>query len=85
MTGVLGLEFLILDAGRAGGPIAPSRVAVLDALLRVGDGDGGMLDKVSKVLSVKDGLGLRFAKSKVAPASGPRSAWAFSLPSSKTG
>lgn len=84
VAGVVGLEFRMLDAGRSGGPITTSRVAALDALLLVGEGEGGMLDKVSKVLSVKEGLGLRFPRSKVAFAAGSGRLVEFSSPSSKT-
>jgi hypothetical protein len=83
-AGVVGREFRMFDAGRAGGPIRLSRVAALDPRLLAGDGEGDMLDNVSIVRSLNEGLGLRLLKSKVSGLS-TTCAEGFSLPSSKTG
>ncbi len=48
-----------LDAGRCGGPICRSGLAML-GLRRVGEGEDGIFDSVSRVLSVSEGRGLRF-------------------------
>lgn len=84
VDGVAGRESLIHDAGRAGGPITLSRVAALDARLRVGEGEGDIPDKVSRVLSVSDGRGLRLPISKSSGLSDLMTV-EFSSPSSKTG
>lgn len=84
VAGVAERESRMRDAGRGGGPMTLSRVAALDARLRVGDGDGDMLESVSKVLSVRDGRGLRFAKSRYFDLSACV-AVGFSSPSSNTG
>ena len=84
VAGVAGRESLMRDAGRAGGPIRLSRVAALEARLRVGEGEGDIPDKVSKVLSVSDGRGLRLLRSNSCGFS-DRMAVEFSSSSSKTG
>lgn len=84
VAGVVGRESLIRDAGRAGGPIRLSRVAALDARRRVGEGEGDMPDRVSRVLSVSDGRGLRLLRSKSSGLS-IRVLAGFSSPSSKIG
>lgn len=50
---MVGREVLIAEAGRPGGPIDPPLFTVLDRRL-VGEGEGGMLDKVSMVRSDSD-------------------------------
>lgn len=59
VAGVLGRDLRKLEAGRAGGPIMPSRVVTLEPRLRTGECEGDMLARVSTVLSVSEGLGLR--------------------------
>lgn len=61
VEGVVGLETFITEAGLAGGPMEPPLFTVLDLRL-VGEGDGGILDKVSTVLSDNDGRGLRVSR-----------------------
>lgn len=74
-AGVEGRESLTLEAGISGGAMIPSLLNVL-ALLGAGEGEGESCDKVSMVLSDKEGRGRRFS---VLAAVG------FSLPSSNTG
>lgn len=50
---MVGREVLIAEAGRPGGPIDPPLFTVLDRRL-VGEGDEGMLDRVSVVRSDSD-------------------------------
>jgi hypothetical protein len=64
------LDLRIVDAGWLGGPIGLSTLKKF-AFVLVGDGVGGMSDKVSIVLSDKDGRGLRLP----AEAAGCSLAW----------
>lgn len=80
---MVGREVLIAEAGRPGGPIDPPLFTVLDRRL-VGEGEGGMLDKVSMVRSDSDGRCRR--RSCVVETSAFSLLWlvAFSSPSSTT-
>lgn len=60
VEGVFGRDMRIAEAGRAGGPIDPLLLTVLDRL-RDGDGAGEICERVSIVLSDNEGRGLRFS------------------------
>lgn len=69
------------EAGRAGGPIDPLLLTVLDRL-RVGEGTGDICDIVSMVLSDSDGRGRRLSGLAKSSFCASLMLMAFSLPSS---
>lgn len=83
VTGVLGRDSLILDAGRIGGGIEVSTPTKL-GLLPTGDGQGEIWDNVSIVLSDNEGRGRRLSLNS-APALSLALMLGFSFPSSNTG
>lgn len=81
VEGVLSCGLRVAEAGRAGGPIDPLLLSVLERL-REGEGPGETCDRVSMVLSDNEGRGLRFSGLAKSSFLAPSTPVAFSSPSS---